>query len=532
MPRSGSQSPLSADGAVRCASVTSAAVDSLSDIPGTEEELGCYSRLYSTRAQVFEPENVDQLRRIFAYAREAGRRVTLRAGAHSFDAQALGGDLVVSMMRFDSIEVLDNERVRVGPGAKWGAILAMLEPLGLVAAVTVTTEDATAGGTLSGDCLSRFSPAYGKEGKWIESFDLLTTEGELISCTPPAEDAPRSEWTRAERAFCGAIGGLGYLGAVVTITYRVLSVGSANGRIGVRTIVRKFDTFADLAADLVPTERRTYLEDSDPRDPEKLDAIWSALDTRGGGRQSAMFFTSRFTTTPDRRRMALHRPKLARRVVAEWLMRVPLISKLLWRFYFRFMFSDGEEYIDDLAGFSFFMDGNARAKRVGRRLGFKMQNLQQTFVVPSDPRGAGGWDQARDDLVEWLEYAHEFLNERGLTPTLHDCLFLPKDLPFPLSASAELPGFAVSYAFETSRKRTIERVQEAFTELADVLWEKFEGRIYLVKNVFAKPTTLAAMYGDLAVEFFRLKRELDPGEVLRDDFLERTFGDLLEGDGA
>jgi len=513
--------------------VTSATKDPLSDIPSTEEELGCYSGLYSTRARMLAPADLEQLRHIFAHAREAGRRVTLRAGAHSFDGQSLGDDIVVSMLRLDAIEVLPGEKVRVGPGATWGAILATLEPLGLVPAVTVTTEHATAGGTLSGDCLSRFSPAYGKEGKSVEGFDLLTTEGELLHCTAPAdENAPPAEWTREERAYCGVIGGLGYLGAIVSITYRVLPVGSTGGQIGVRTIVRKFDTFKDLAADLVPTAKRMYLEDSDPRDPQKLDAIWSALDTRGDGGQSALFFTSSFTTTSDRRRMPLHRPQLLLRIVVEWLMRVPFISKLLWRFYFRFLFRDGEEYVDDLEGFTFFMDGNARAKRIAKRLGFKMRNAQQTFVVPSDPGAAGGWDSAKDDLVEWLEYAHRFLLERKLTPTLNDVLFLPKDLPFPLSASVDLPGFAVSYAFETSNPATLERVKEAFADLADDLGDRFRGRVYLVKNVFAKQKTLEAMYGDYAVEFFRLKRELDPGGVLRDPFLERTFGDLLEREYA
>jgi decaprenylphospho-beta-D-ribofuranose 2-oxidase len=510
--------------------LTSATIDSLSGIPSTEEDLDCYSRLYSSRARVFAPGDTEELRRIFAYARESGRRVSFRAGGHSFDGQALGDDLVVSMMRFDAIDVLAEERkVRVGPGAKWGAILGALQPLGLAAAVTVTTENATAGGTLSGDCLSRFSPAYGKEGTWVESFEFLTTDGELLVCTAPSPDDAPSGWTREERMFCGVIGGLGYLGAVVAITYRVLSVGETDGKIGVRTIVRKFETFRDLAADLVPDATRTYEEDSDPTDPQKLDAIWSALDTRGDGSQSALHFTSAFTTTTDRRRMPLHRPELALRVVVEWLMRVPFISRLMWRFYFRFLYKDGEEYIDDLEGFTFFMDGNARAKRIAQRLGFTLRNCQQTFVVPSDPGAEGGWDRARDDLVEWLEHAHAFLLERKLTPTLNDVLFLPRDLPFRLSASADLPGFAVSYAFETSNQDTLRRVEEAFTELADVLWEKFRGRVYLVKNVFAKRETLAAMYGDHAVEFFRLKRELDPAGVLRNDFLERTFGDLLEG---
>jgi decaprenylphospho-beta-D-ribofuranose 2-oxidase len=489
------------------------------------EKLGCYSGLFSSEAEVRTPTDVDELRETFAEARESGRRVTLRAGAHSFDGQSLGDDLVVSMLGLDAIEVLDEERIRVGPGATWGAILAELKELGRVPGVTVTTEHATAGGTLSGDCLSRFSPSYGKEGEWIESFDLLTTEGELITCTPPADG--ETPTTREERAFCGVIGGLGYLGAVVSITYRVQEAGAKGDELGVRTIVRKFDTFGDLAADLVPTAKRTYLEDSDPTDPEKLDAIWSALDTRGDGTKSALFFTSIFAATRDRRRMALHRPQLLLRVLVEWLMRVPFISKLMWRFYVRFLFKDGDEYVDDLEGFSFFMDGNARAKRIGKKLGFKMQNAQQTFVVPSDPGAEGGWDRAADDLVEWLEFAHDFLLDRDLTPTLNDVLFVPRDRPFLLSASANLPGFAVSYAFETSNDGRLERVKAAFTELADVLWEKFGGRVYLVKNVFARPETLAAMYGDHAVEFFRLKRELDPDLILRDEFMERTFGDLL-----
>jgi decaprenylphospho-beta-D-ribofuranose 2-oxidase len=508
--------------------LTSATIDSLSGIASTDEELDCYSRLYTAHARVLAPTDLEELRRIFACARAEGRRVTLRGGGHSFDAQALGDDLVVSMRRFDSVELLgDESRLRVGAGATWGEIFAKLEPHGLVPAVTVTTEQATAGGTLSGDCLSRFSPAYGKEGTWIESFDLLTTEGDLLTCTRPRNGVPASDWTQEERAFWAVIGGLGYLGVVVAITYRLLDVGQAHGQIGVRTLVRKYETFRHLAADLVPAARRAALEGSDPQDPKKLDAIWSALHTRRDGTERALLFTSAFAATSERRRMPLHRPHLALRVPVEWIMRVPLFSALLWRFYFRFLYRDGDEFVDDLEGYTFFMDGNARAKRVARRLGFTLRNVQQTFVVPSDAGAAGGWDQAEDDLGEWIAYANRFLLERGLTATLQDVLFLPKDLPFRLSASADLAGFAVSYAFETSNERTLERAKEAFSELADVLWEKFRGRVYLVKNVHARTSTLAAMYGDNAVQFFALKRELDPQGILRNAFLERTFGDLL-----
>jgi decaprenylphospho-beta-D-ribofuranose 2-oxidase len=171
------------------------------------------------------------------------------------------------------------------------------------------------------------------------------------------------------------------------------------------------------------------------------------------------------------------------------------------------------------------MDGNVRAKRIARELGFHLKMVQQTFVVPSDPGAAGGWDKARDDLVEWLEFADDFLRARKLRATLTDVLFLPRDLPFLLSAGADLAGFAVTYAFEVSKDDQIGRVKQAFSELAEVLsGEKFGGRIYLVKNVCAKKETLRRMYGENAAAFLRLKGELDPQGILRNEFLEKTFG--------
>ena len=499
----------------------------LPGISAHETKVGCYTGLYEGRAWVVAPDSVEQLREIFAYSRESGRRVTIRGGGHSFDAQPIGDDLVISTERLNSIELLDGDRVRVGPGAKWGEIFAVTQPQGLVPAVTVTTENATAGGTLSADCLSRFSMAYGKEGTRVESFELLTAEGELLRCSAPPSDAPWEKLTREQRVFRGAIGGFGYLGAVVSITYRLLAVGaSEDGRIGVRTFAREFETFDRLARDLVPATKQAYVEDSDPNDPEKLDAIWSAIVPSRRGVKRALFFTSAFTPKPERRRLIQHRPKLLVRVPFEWLLRVGWTSRLLWSLSFRIGFRR-DEYIDDLEGFSFFMDGNARAKRAGKRLGFSMKNIQQTFVVPFNPDDGDAWQAGRDALVEWLETAQDLLEERGLRPTLHDVLFLPADEPFLLSSTALGAGFAVSYAFETSRRSTLRQVQEAFSDLADIVWERFGGRVHLVKNVFASKRTLAEMYGDGAQRFIELKRELDPAGILRNDFLDRTFGDLL-----
>lgn len=501
------------------------------DISNARETLTCYSGLYASVADVFAPADVEELRRVLAHARACRKRVTFRAGGHSFDGQALGDDIVISLAAMKRIEVLaggDEPRVRVGPGATWGEILAAVEPLGLVPAITVTTAKATAGGTLSGDCLSRFSPAYGKEGTWIASFDLVTVDGTLLHCVPPRAGAPYAQLTLAERAFCGVIGGLGYLGAVVSITYRLLRVGQTNQQIGVATSVRKFRTFRDLAKDLVPTAKQAEKDGGDPHDPTKLDAIYSALFVGRKNEPYALLFKSHFTPDPNRRRMALHQPDLAARPLVEWSMRIDALAQRAWPLFFDLVYRDGEQYIDDLEGFTFFMDGNARAKALATRFGVHLRTVQQTFIVPSAPGAAGGWDETEDDLVEWLEYAADLFRQRGLHPTLHDVLYLPADGRFLMSATADLAGFAVSYAFETNDEEKIARVKETFSEMADALWNEFSGRVYLVKNVCAKEETLRAMYGANAVDFFALKRELDPELVLRNDFLERTFGGFLE----
>jgi decaprenylphospho-beta-D-ribofuranose 2-oxidase len=498
----------------------------LPDLPTRLQKVGCYTNLYEGKAWVVAPSSVEQLREVFAYARESGRRVTMRGGGHSFDAQPIGDDLVVSTEKLNSIELLRDDRVRVGPGAKWGEIFAVTQPQGLVPAITVTTENATAGGTLSADCLSRFSPAYGKEGTRIESFELLTTQGELLQCSPAPAGASWDEMTREQRAFRGAIGGFGYLGAVVSITYRLLRVGaSEDGRIGVRTYARTYEGFEHLLGDLLPATEQTYVEDSDPNDPQKLDAIWSGLVTTRGGRQQTFLFTAAFTPDSKRHKLILHRPKLLIRIPYEWLLRVGWTARILWSLAFRIGFSK-DEYIDDLEGFTFFMDGNARAKRIGKWFGFPMRNIQQTFVLPFDPNGGHGWQAGHDALFDWLGRVTRLFDERGLTPTLQDVLFLPADEPFLLSSSSAGPGFAVSYAFETSKRSTLEAARQAFTELADMLWKDFGGRVHLVKNVVASQATLADMYRDGAERFFALKGELDPSWVLRNDFLERTLGDL------
>ena len=88
----------------------------------------------------------------------------------------------------------------------------------------------------------------------------------------------------------------------------------------------------------------------------------------------------------------------------------------------------------------------------------------------------------------------------------------------------------MSYAFETSataggspassRRSPCSRTSSRS--------ERYDGRVYLVKNVYASQETLRAMYGEHAIGAPEVKRELDPDRLLVNDFLERTFGELAD----
>lgn len=487
------------------------------------EDLESYSGLYRERAEVCRPATVAELQSVFARAQAGGRRVTVRAGGHAFDAQSLGCDVVVSTCAFDAIRLdrgSDPQTVTVGAGATWGAIVRALAEDGFVAPVTVTTKHATAGGTLAGDCLSRFSPSYGKLGLWIDSFEIVTVGGDdQLTCRPPA--MPGTPWgslTLEEQLFFGVIGGLGYLGAVTSITFRVVAVDRP---VRVATTVRESETFEELADALVPAVRQMEASPPAPKDRATLDAIYSAIACEGG-REQALLMRSSYTTE-DLDRMPLHRPAWPPRILVEWLMRIPAVNRWIWTRAFRHEFHDKTSYVDELEGFTFFMDGNVNARRVARWFGRDPKIVQQTFIVPAPASVAGDHTAAKESLVGWLRMADGLLDERDLHPTLADVLYLPCDERFLLSATADLAGFAVTYTFETSDAGTLAEVRQAFSDLTERL-HTLGGRVYLVKNVFAEPGTIRAMYATNAPDFRALKARVDPDGVLVNDFLERTFG--------
>lgn len=500
-------------------------------------ELRSYGELSRSRSEVYHPATVAELRVLLAELSASGeRRVTFRAGACSLDAQSLNDDVVVFLDRLDDITVHDDPEeptVTVGAGARWGDIARALETVGLVPFVAVSTSRATAGGTASADCLSRFSASVGKESRFVREVRVLTLDGQL-------RDVASDSVSPADRAlFHGVIGGFGYLGVIVRLTYAVWrppAPGFPRTPLRVSTVVRKCGDLRSfvrpLAANAPRPEPRAgrlgantthALHDIAHGFFERATAgaaSGSVADPAAfygvvcpGGAPRGLVFESRYVRSFALRPMLQHVPAHPLRFLAEWTARGRHTGALFW--WATYEMFDEEPYLDDLLGYTFFMDGNVRTRALERRLGITTFTLQQTYVVPFSP----------EVLREFLSDALELLDARGLVPLLFDVLYIPSDEAL-LSASRDLSGFAVTLAFETGRPSELPLREDALRELSHACLAA-GGRVHLAKTVYATPAVLRAMYAGALDEFRALKDRYDPKRVLGNRFLEERFPELL-----
>ena len=432
-----------------------------------------------------------------ADARARGRRVTLRGAGLSFDAHALGGDLALSLDAFDEIALdVGRRQVTVGAGARWRDILQTVSREGLAPYVVVTTGGATAGGTLSVNCHSRFSPLWGKEGRHVESLELLTADGTLHHCSR----------TENPELFFGAIGGFGMVGVVVRATYRLRRVGAP---IRVETWVTRQPDLRDLARLALPPDA------APGGDPEDRPTTFALLAVNGTEAR-VMMSSARMVAEKKLAPMVPHQPSSPMRVPVEWLIHwVPRFSTAFWDFAYDHYVRESRPYVDALAPHTFMMDGHARARRAAAALGLPFRTLQVTWIVPAS-------QSAPEPLKAFLEEALRRFSNSRCRPGLADVLWLPRDEPFGFSSTRASGGYAVTFAFDSPEPARMGALNQLLEGLNDLCLD-LGGRLHLGKNVVAPPQQIERMYAAAADELFALKARWDPQGTLANDLVDRIF---------
>ena len=478
----------------------------------------------SVEAKVHRPKTRGQLARLLPQLGKNKTLITFRAGGNAFDTQSLN-KVVISLDRFDDIRVdVDNARVTVGSGATWGDILKETLKHNLVPYVMVTTRTTTAGGTLSADSLSRFSPTCGKEGLHVASFVLMKLDGTEVVCSR----------TQHRDLFRAAIAGLGYVGAVVEVTYELLRVPFDATKIAVSTEFRTCP-LKDVAKELVAGVDRTQrcvVRDNDqlvctPSNPfEDLKALSAVIYLRGEGQ--GLLAESKYIKAEksEWKRSPFHNPFSIQHLLLQIAAHIPGARAIAYFFIFKVLFKKPDHFIDEIFGYTFFEDGNRVLRYWGRKLCLPMGIRQQTFVVRWDPRDVSG---SQATLKQFLDQGEDLMKKLKLSPALIDVLYVPDDGSddFLLTSNYDLAGFAVTYTFEKVFSKKFPEVEAFFRELSKVVRkEPFHGRVHLVKNVHADVKLLEEMYRPRLVEMATIRRREGVTDLLQNDFMQRVLPSL------
>ncbi|MCU1446757.1 FAD-binding oxidoreductase [Cryobacterium sp.] len=178
--------------------------------PGSDEYLmaaTAYGRVGSP-SLVARPVSAADVAAAIAYARAEGLTLSVRSGGHS-PMNTNDGGMVLDLSRIREVEVLDNNRVRLGSGAVWGTVAQELQPYDLAVSSGDTYTVGVGGLTLGGG----IGWLVRQQGLAIDSLlsaEVVLTSGAIVTASEASE--PELFWALR--------GGGGNFGVVTRFTFQ------------------------------------------------------------------------------------------------------------------------------------------------------------------------------------------------------------------------------------------------------------------------------------------------------------------------
>jgi FAD/FMN-containing dehydrogenase len=170
---------------------------------------------------VLQPGTSADIAAIVRFGRECGLTVVARGSGHSVDGQSQIQDgITVSMRSLARIDRCGPDEISVDAGATWNAVVAATLRQGLVPPVLPDYLELTAGGTLAAGGIGGTSHRYGCQADNVRDLDVVTPDGELVSCSP----------TRNAELFDAVRGTQGQHGIITRATLALVPAPSAARR--------------------------------------------------------------------------------------------------------------------------------------------------------------------------------------------------------------------------------------------------------------------------------------------------------------
>jgi FAD/FMN-containing dehydrogenase len=145
-------------------------------------------------AHVLRPKNVEDVQAGVRFAASAGLVLSVRGGGHGFPGFGTNdGGIVIDLSRLANVEIIDKERhlVRIGGGATWGQVAAVLAPHGLAISSGDTKSVGVGGLTLTGGIGWKVRK-YGLALDSVAAAEVVTASGEVVHAS--AQENPELFW--------------------------------------------------------------------------------------------------------------------------------------------------------------------------------------------------------------------------------------------------------------------------------------------------------------------------------------------------
>lgn len=392
-------------------------------------------------------------------------------------AQTSGGDLV--RLIDDQIDLDEASGVvTVAAGVSLDDLLRVSVPSGWFVPVTPGTRFVTIGGAIAADVHGKNHHRDGSFGDWVESIDLMTASGELVSASPTSD--PELFWA--------TVGGMGLTGIIVAARVRMIPVESS--RVTVST--RRFGDLDALMASMIERD-----------DAFRYSVAWVDATVSGSRMGRGVVTWGEHTRQDELSGRATRDPF---QYAPSQLLGVPRIAssiRLIRRWnaavfseaWFRKAPLSRDNEIQSIPSFFHPLDGIADWNRVYGRRGF----VQYQFVVP---------DAAADAIHRVLERVvvskpADFLNVLKRFGSAGNGF-----LSFPM------PGWTLTLDLPV-----VDGLGRLLHELDDIVLTA-GGRVYLAKDAHTTPDTISSCYPRLN-EWRAVRDRVDPTKVFQSDLARR-----------
>lgn len=165
------------------------------------------------QAEIITPEDLESARRVVAQQ----DRIIARGNGKCYGDAALGA-CILSTLKLKKIINFDTQQglIECESGVLLAELLPAIVPKGWFFHVTPGIKNITVGGAIASDVHGKNHREKGCFSNWLQSFELLLGNGEIITCSK----------TENADLFWQTCGGMGWTGIVLSATFQLMPISS------------------------------------------------------------------------------------------------------------------------------------------------------------------------------------------------------------------------------------------------------------------------------------------------------------------